>query len=117
MVLHSLRPKNVECAPKIKNSCSLKKMFSPIIVLAIITNKVSVAILQSYISFPRVHLYRRVTVKRRVIPSHLCTPVDCMKFGKRSENVKGKLCLKVITAIFPSLTIVLSLHDVAKTAF
>ena len=47
------------------------------------------------------HFYRRVTVKRRVIPSHLCTPVDCQQFGKRSENVKGKLCLKVIIAIFP----------------
>ena len=29
------------------------------------------------------------------------TPVDCQQFGKRSENVKGKLCLKVIIAIFP----------------
>ena len=45
------------------------------------------------------------------------TPVDCQQFGKRSENVKGKLCLKVIIAIFPSLTIVLSLRDVAKTVF
>ena len=63
------------------------------------------------------HLYRCVTVKRRVIPSHLCTPVDCQQFGKRSENVKEKSCLKVIIAIFPSLTIVLSFRDVAKTAF
>ena len=39
------------------------------------------------------------------------------QFGKRSENVKGKLCLKVIIAIFPWLTIVLSFRDVAKTAF
>ena len=41
----------------------------------------------------------------------------CQQFGKRSENVKGKLCLKVIIAIFPWLTIVLSFRDVAKTAF
>ena len=91
-------------------------MFSPI-VHVVITNKVSVTILQSYISFLR-HICKGVLQqKRRVIPSHLCTPVDCQQFGKRSENVKGKLCLKVIIAIFPSLTIVLSLRDVAKTVF
>ena len=106
----STSAKYVECAPKIKNSCSVKKMFSPI-VHVIITNKASVTILQSYVSLPR-HI-----CKRRVNPSHLCTPVDCQQFGKRSENVKGKLCLKVIIAIFPSLTTVLSLRDVAKTVY
>ena len=40
-----------------------------------------------------------------------------MQFGKRSENVKGKLCLKVNIAIFPSLTIVLSLRDIANQHF
>ena len=38
-------------------------------------------------------------------------------YSKRSENVKGKLRLKVIIAIFPLLIIVLSLRDVAKTVF
>ena len=42
---------------------------------------------------------------------------DNLPFGKKSENVKGKLYLEVIITIFPSLTIVLSLRDVAKTVF
>ena len=66
-------------------------MFSPI-VYVIITNKVSVTILQSYISFPR----------------HICKGV---------LQQKGGLFRKVIIAIFPSLTIVLSLLDVAITVF
>ena len=91
-------------------------MFSPI-VHVIINNKVSVTILQSLYLSSVTHFKRRVTVKKQVIPSHLCTPVDCQQFGKRSENLKGKLCLKVNIAIFPSLTMVLSLRDVAKTVF
>ena len=96
MVLHSLRPKNVECAPKIKNSCSLKIMFSPI-VHVIITNKVSVAILQSYFSFMR-HICIGVLQKKGGLFRHIyvhqliaCNLAKDLKTSK--ENYVWKLLL------------------------
>ena len=75
---------------KNQNSRSLKICFH-VLFYVIITDEVPVTILQAYMSLPR-HIGKGVLI-RRSIASDLCT------------------------AIFPSLSVVMSLCDVPKTVF
>ena len=78
-----------------------------------ITNEVSVAILQSYMSLPQ-HI-RKAPLIRRIITPRLCTAIGSQQFRKESRKLQGELCLNVITP-FTIIVVVLQLRDGPKTA-
>ena len=81
----------------------------------IITNEVSVTVLQAYMSLPR-HIRQGVVIRQIIAPGLCNTEVDCQQF--RKESRKRQRRFERDNSFFHHfLSVVLSLSDIPKTVF